>query len=137
MASCGLDRVTGLPIYDLDHVAQCLEVIFSTRQGEMIALEWFGCGMPELLGRRITPELIARYRMMLAVGIDTWEPRLKVLRTNGSGNTINAVTLGRVRHAVIVLYRPRGHLGDSAVEGGERTLLIGASGQYPTVALAA
>jgi hypothetical protein len=36
MASCGLDRVTGLPITDLAHVAQHVETLYATRLGQMI-----------------------------------------------------------------------------------------------------
>lgn len=142
MASCGLDRVTGLPLYDLDHVLQHIETIFSTRRGEMITLEHFGCGLPELLGRRVTPDLIGRYRQLLMLGIGQWEPRLLVNRVflpgpnEPGGNSASKVALGRVVFAVWVYYRPRGHLGDPAVEGGRRTLLIGANDSLTGLAVA-
>ena len=127
MASCGLDRETGLPLRDLDHVAQCVQTVFSTRLGERVMLRWFGAGLTELLGRRITPRLLATYRMLLAVAISASEPRLQVTRIDASGNTTDAVTLGHLKFTVLCYYRPRAHLGDFTVEGGERALTISRS----------
>ncbi|WP_018261359.1 GPW/gp25 family protein [Methylobacterium sp. WSM2598] len=124
MASCGLDRWTGEPLRDLDHVAQAVQTIFATRLGERVMLRWFGAGLSELLGRRITPALIGAYRMLLVLAVATWEPRLQVVRVSAAGNTVNAVTLGQLKFTLICYYRPRGHLGDTTVEGGPRSLDI-------------
>ncbi|ACA18493.1 GPW/gp25 family protein [Methylobacterium sp. 4-46] len=124
MASCGLDRWTGEPSRDLAHVAQAVQTIFSTRLGERVMHRWFGGGLTELLGRRITPTLLSAYRMLLVLAISTWEPRLKVVRISATGNTVNAVELGQLKFSVICYYRPRGHLGDYTVEGGPRALDI-------------
>lgn len=118
MTSCGLDRETGLPLYDLDHVAQHVETLFTTRLGDLIMARGYGAGVSELLGRRVTPTLVSGYKALLALGVDTWEPRLKVVRIEAAGNTANAVTLGALRFQVMASYRPRGHLGDLTVEGG-------------------
>lgn len=120
MASCGLDRETGLPLYDLDHVAQSVEFLFTTRLGELVMLRWFGSGVPELLGRRVTPAFVSVYRTILALAIATWEPRLQVVRVDTAGNTANAVSLGQLAFQVLAYYRPRGHLGDLTIEGGLR-----------------
>lgn len=122
MASCGLDRISGRPIYDLDHVAQHVQTLFSTRLAEMIMLRWYGAGLVSLLGRRITPRLLAAYRMLLALAIDTWEPRLKVVRIDAGGNTARAVELGQLTFTVVCTYRPRALDGDFSVEGGLRAL---------------
>ncbi|BAQ50419.1 GPW/gp25 family protein [Methylobacterium aquaticum] len=143
MASCGLDRETGEPLYDLDHVYQSVGTLLTTRLAEMITLEWFGGGLAEILGRRLTPRLIDLYRTLLALAIRTWEPRLQVVRvyvpsaTEANGNTLNAVTLGQIRFAVLAYYRPRGHLGDFTVEGGLRTFVVAANDNRLSVTLAA
>jgi hypothetical protein len=124
VASCGLDRETGLPLRDLDHVRQSVQTIFTTRLGERVMLRWFGGGLTELLGRRITPALLRTYRMLLALAIATWEPRLQVVKIDGTGNSARAVELGQLKFTVICYYRPRGHLGDFRVEGGTRALDI-------------
>lgn len=120
MASCGLDRETGLPLYDLDHVAQHVETLFTTRLGDLIMARGYGAGVTELLGRRILPKLVAAYKTLLALAIATWEPRLQVVRIEASGNTANAVTLGQLQFQVLAYYRPRALDGDFAIEGGLR-----------------
>ncbi|ACL55625.1 GPW/gp25 family protein [Methylobacterium nodulans] len=124
MASCGLDRDTGEPLFDLAHVAQAVQTIFTTRLGERVMLRWFGGGLAELLGRRITPALLRSYRMLLALAIATWEPRLQVVKIDGTGNSTDAIALGHLKFTAICYYRPRGHLGDYTVEGGPRALNI-------------
>ena len=66
MTSTGIDRETGLPLSGFAHVLQCVDVIFTTRIAEMVMLRWFGCGLPELLGRRITPSNKAYLERYLA-----------------------------------------------------------------------
>lgn len=127
MASCGLDRETGLPSYDLDHVAQCVEFIYATRLGSLIMARGFGGGLVELLGRRITVRLVALYRMLLALSIAAWEPRLQVAFIRADGNTANAVRLGQLKFRVLAYYRPRGHLGDFTIEGGLRGFTLAAA----------
>lgn len=116
MASCGIDRESGLPLYDLDHVAQHVETIFATRLGSLVMLRWYGGGLVELLGRRITPRRVALYRFLLALAITTWEPRLAVAYIDLAGNTTDAVRVGHLRFTVFAYYRPRGHLGDFTIE---------------------
>ncbi|WP_298959041.1 hypothetical protein [uncultured Methylobacterium sp.] len=135
MASCGLDRVTGLPITDLAHVAQHVETLYATRLGQMIMLGHYAGGLPEILGKRITPRNIALYRLLLALPIATWEPRLSVVAIQAQGNTAGAVVLGEMRFQVLAHYRPRGHLGDLAVEGGVRGFRLGATANRLTFAL--
>ena len=127
MASCGISRETGLPLTGLDHVAQSVELIFATRLGEIIMLRWFGSGLPELLGRRIEPRLLAVYRMILTLAIQTWEPRLQVAAIRAVGNTTNALILGHLAFDVLVYYRPNGHRGDLAIEGGPQVFSLAAN----------
>lgn len=137
MASTGLDRRTGRVLRDFDHVLQSLDVIFGTRLGERVMLRWFGSGLPELLGRRITPRLVSLYVTLLALSIKLWEPRLEVVAISAAGNTVEAVRLGELRFVVQVYYRPNGHLGDFSVEGGLRAIGVAAADNRITVGLAA
>lgn len=127
MASCGLDRETGLPSFDLAHVAQSVEFIYATRLGDYLMRRGFGGGLVELLGRRITPSLVARYRLLLALSIATWEPRLKVAFIRTDGTTTDGVRLGELKFRVLAFYRPRGHLGDFTIEGGLRGFTLAAA----------
>lgn len=124
MASTGIDARTGRVLRDFDHVLQSLDVIFETRLGELVMLRWFGSGLAELLGRRITPRVISAYITLLALAIKTWEPRLDVAAVKAIGNTTDNVRLGELSFEVQVYYRPRGHLGDFTVEGGLRRIGI-------------
>lgn len=127
MASCGIDRATGLPLRDLDHVEQSVALLFTTRLGSIVMRRGLGSGLPELLGKRIVPELIGTYRALLALVINTYEPRLKVVRIDGAGNSAGAVRLGELSFRVLVYYRPRGHRGDFTVEGGLRAFSLRAA----------
>ena len=122
MDSAGLDRRTFLPLQDFDHVVQSVEVIFNRRLGETIMLRHFASGLPDLLGRAITPTLIARYKSLLALAINTWEPRLRVALVSLAGNSASAVTLGELRFTIFVRYRPRALSGDFTPEAGLRRI---------------
>lgn len=137
MGSVGLCRRTGRVLRDFDHVVQSVEVIFSTRLGSRVMLRWFGAGLVELLGRRITPRLVSLYCTLLALGITVWEPRLQVVSVDTTGNTIDAVRLGDLNFEVQVYYRPNGHKGDFTVEGGLRAILISANDNRVVVSAAA
>lgn len=133
-ASTGLNGRTGRVLTDFDHVLQSLDVIFGTRLGELVMLRWFGSGLPELLGRRITPRLVALYVSILALAIKTWEPRLDVVAVKAPNNSAEAVRLGELHFEVQVYYRPRGHLGDFTVEGGLRRIGVATDSGRITVA---
>ena len=124
MSSIGIDRRTGLPIAGLAHVVQCLDVIFTARMGDMVMLEWFGSGLPELLGRRATPRNLSLYRTMIAVAVNTWEPRLDVVAVRAAGNTDPDVTIGRLRYQLLCYYRPNALQGDLTPDGGVRTITV-------------
>lgn len=124
MSSIGIDRITGLPIAGLAHVVQCLDVVFTARMGDMVMLEWFGSGLPELLGRRATPRNLALYRTMIAVAVNTWEPRLDVVAVRATGNTDADVTIGHLRFQLLCYYRPNALQGDLTPDGGVRSLIM-------------
>lgn len=125
MASTGIDRYTGLPLEGFDHAAQCVDVIFSTRQGEMVMLEWFGMGLTELIGRRATLTTLDVFRTLIALGINTWEARLNVVGVQADDNTAAALERGDLYYVVLCEYRPNALQGDDTVEGGLRQVGFG------------
>lgn len=127
MASTGIDRASGLPLAGFEHAAQCVDVIFATRQGEMVMLEWFGLGLVELIGRRATLATLSIYRALIALGINTWEPRLSVVGVQTNDNTEAALARGELSYTVLCEYRPNALRGDFAVEGGLRQVGFGVS----------
>ncbi|WEJ33864.1 GPW/gp25 family protein [Devosia sp. SD17-2] len=111
-----LDRYTGEVIDNYASARQSVEIIFTTRIGELVMLRQFGGGLVELLGRLMVPRLFTAFRLLMAASIDLWEPRFRVRRIELSG-TVDEVRLGHAGFAIEVDWRPRAHLGDPTVEG--------------------
>ncbi|MBP0440688.1 GPW/gp25 family protein [Tianweitania sediminis] len=110
-----IDRRTGQVIDNYQSALQSVEIIFSTRIGEMVTLREFGGGALEVLGRALTLKTIDTFRLLLAAGIDLWEPRFRVRRIALTG-TVDEIRMGKAGFAIEVDWRPRGHLGDPTVE---------------------
>ncbi|MBG6205384.1 GPW/gp25 family protein [Roseibium album] len=111
----GIDRYTLKPIDNLTHTLQCVEVILTTEIGTRVMRRHFGGGVAELLGRALTPRLFAVIQQLIAVAIDTWEPRLAVKRILFSGST-DVVRLGTAGIVIEADYRPGGLHDDFTVE---------------------
>jgi phage baseplate assembly protein W len=111
----GIDRHTGLVIDNYTSALQAVEVIFSTAISERGMRRYFGAGLVELLGRALTPQLFAAWKVLMAVGIDLWEPRFRVRGVYVAASP-EALRLGSSSVRVEVDWRPRGHLGDTTVE---------------------
>jgi phage baseplate assembly protein W len=115
MASCGMNRFTGRPLSDWEHVLQSVDVIFETEIGERVMLRHFGGGMRRLLGRKLTPDILALAAAVFALSITIWEPRLRVVKVSVAPS-VEEIRLGAVSFVMEVIYRPRGHLGDMTEE---------------------
>lgn len=111
----GIDRHTGKLIGNYESALQSIEVIFTTRIGERIMRRHFGAGLAELLGRAMTVPLFAAWQMLLAVGIDLWEPRFRVRGVYVSANPTD-VRLGNAGVRIEVDWRPRALVGDFSVD---------------------
>jgi len=111
-----IDRNTGAVIDNYASALQSVEIIFTTRIGELVMRREFGAGLIELLGRLMVPSLFGAFRTVMASAIDLWEPRFRVrwIELNGSAEGIR---LGQASFVIEVDWRPRGHLGDPTVEG--------------------
>lgn len=112
----GIDRHSGRAIGNYESALQSVEVIFSTRIGERVMRRHFGAGLAELLGRATTPALFAAWKTLVAVGIDLWEPRLRVREVKISAAP-DALRLGQAGIRVLVDWRPRALSGDMSVAG--------------------
>jgi phage baseplate assembly protein W len=121
----GIDRQTGQPLSGWAHVMQSVDVIFETEIGERVMLRHFGGGLQAVLGRRITPAVLARATVIFALAIALWEPRLRVVRASVAASA-EEVRAGEIAFVLDVAYRPRGHLGDLTEESALRRIGLGA-----------
>ena len=114
MASTGIDRATGLPLSDLDHVRQSFRVIFTTRIGERVMRRTFGSAVPEILGRNLVPSTLSLFFQAIWIAVTLWEPRLRILQVlyPAPPNTPAFLRLGGVALAVLAEYRPYALAGD-------------------------
>lgn len=112
----GVDRHTGKMLDGYSSALQSVEVIFTTRIGERVMRRHFGAGLAELLGRATTPALFAAWKTLIAVGIDLWEPRLRVraVLVNAQPDTLR---IGQAAIQILVDWRPRALTGDFSVAG--------------------
>lgn len=112
----GIDRQTMMPMANFPHALQSVEVIVTSRLYSRVMRREFAGGIIELLGRMISPALMALFKQLLATSIDLWEPRFRVRRVTFNGSA-DEVRLGRAGVSVEVDWRPRALQGDFTVEG--------------------
>lgn len=126
MGGTGFDRFTGRVIAGWPHVAQSLQVIFTTRLGERAMRRWFGSAVPKLLGENMVPSTVLKFWTAVCIAIDLWEPRYRVTKIVPFGNP-EGMRTGILGFEIEGVYMPRGHLGDLTVERDIRSLRIGMS----------
>lgn len=110
-----VDRRTGETIDNEQSALQAVEIIFSTRVGELIMLRHFGAGVVELLGRAMTSDLFALFRVLVVTAIDQWEPRLNVRGVYLELDS-NDAQRGKTNIRIEVDFMPNGHKGDTTVQ---------------------
>ena len=107
-ASTGIDRVTGLPLSDLEHTRQAFRTIFTTRISERVMRRTFGSAAPEILGRNLVPATLSLFFQAIWIAVYLWEPRLRILQVlyPAPPNAPELLRLGGVTLAVLAEYRP-------------------------------
>lgn len=112
--STGIDRDTGLPLSDLDHVRQSFQVIVTTRIGTRVMRRTFGALVPDLLGRNLVPATLSLFFSTIWLAVYLWEPRLDIVQVlyPAPQNTPAALRLGHIGIAVLADYRPYALAGD-------------------------
>lgn len=97
----GMNRETGLPVSDLDHLRQSIRDILTTRQGTRVILRDYGGGVMGLIDAPVNAATLLDLRVAIATALDRWEPRIKVTAVD-----IVAVAQGQVTVDIRALYRP-------------------------------
>lgn len=124
----GINRETGKLLTGWEHVAQSLQVLFTTHIGSRVMRRYFGSEVPPLLGENLTPRTILRFTYAIIVACELWEPRFRVKRVDidPAGNSVERLRGGRLAMTIVGEYRPRGHLGDPTPARGDYVITIGA-----------
>ena len=124
----GINRDTGKLLTGWAHVAQSLQVLFSTHYGARVMRRYFGSEVPPLLGENLTPRTILRFTYAIIVACELWEPRFRIKRVeiDLAGNSVDRLRGGRLSMSIVGEYRPRGHLGDPTPARGDYIIAIGA-----------
>lgn len=125
----GVNRDTGKLLDGWPHVVQSIGVLLSTHYSTRVMRRYFGSNVPKLLGENLTPRTILRFRIAVAIALDLWEPRFRLLTIvpTETGNSPENLRLGRLSLMAPGIYMPRGHLGDFT-PAGSYTLTIASGG---------
>ena len=76
----GMNRETGKPVSDADHLRQSIRDILSTRIGTRTMLRDYGSNIPELVDLPINQTTIAAIKADMINELNIWEPRMRVNR---------------------------------------------------------
>lgn len=121
----GVDRRTGRPLAGWPHVEQSLRVIFETHVGARVMRRGFGSAVTAILGRNMTLAEILRFKTLVIVAIELWEPRFRVAFCHARlDNTTEDMKRGIFGMSVEGSHIPRGHLGDPTPETASRTATL-------------
>lgn len=106
----GINRRTGRPIAGFDHVAQSIEVLFTTSFESRVMRRGVGSDVPRMVDQPISPVTIIDFYAAAAKALRDYEPRFRVGRMR-----IDSAAPGELSVAIQGVYYPRGHLGDFSI----------------------
>jgi phage baseplate assembly protein W len=75
-----MNRETGKPLSDADHLRQSIRDVLSTRIGTRTMLRDYGSNIPELVDQPINRSTIAAIRADVINALNIWEPRMRIDR---------------------------------------------------------
>lgn len=107
MSSTGIDRATGRPLADFDHVRQSIARILTTRIGTRVMRRDFGSKVPDLVDAKMTRRSVLAVYSAAAEALEAWEPRFRLVAA-----AIVGAEPGTIDLELSGIYFPRGHLGD-------------------------
>ena len=76
----GMNRETGKPLSDADHLRQSIRDILATRIGTRTMLRDYGSNIPELVDQPINRSTIAAIKADVINALNIWEPRMRIDR---------------------------------------------------------
>jgi hypothetical protein len=75
-----MNRETGKPLSDADHLRQSIRDILATRIGTRTMLRDYGSNIPELVDQPINRSTIAAIKADVINALNIWEPRMRIDR---------------------------------------------------------
>lgn len=102
----GMNRETGKPVSDADHLRQSIRDILSTRIGTRTMLRDYGSNIPELVDLPINQTTIAAIKADMINALNVWEPRMRVNRVVLS----EILSSGSITFDVYLTYLPNGQV---------------------------
>lgn len=73
-----MNRRTGAALSKLEHIAQSIEDILTTRQGTRVERREYGSLLPELVDQPLNPATRLRLYAATAMALMRWEPRISL-----------------------------------------------------------
>lgn len=73
-----MNRRTGASLGKLEHIAQSIEDILTTRQGTRVERREYGSLLPELVDQPLNPATRLRLYAATAMALMRWEPRISL-----------------------------------------------------------
>lgn len=89
----GMGRADGLRIAGIDHIRQSILDILTTYPGERVMRPEYGCRLRDLIDRPVNAQWLADLYYEVAVAIQRWEPRVRVLRVSAQMPRPGHITL--------------------------------------------
>ncbi|KRP83808.1 GPW/gp25 family protein [Pseudomonas lactis] len=83
-----MNRETGAAIDELDHIAQCLTDILTTRIGTRVMRREYGSLLPELVDHPFNDVTRLRVYSGAVMALMRWEPRVSLSRVQFMGATL-------------------------------------------------
>lgn len=100
----GMNRETGKPLSDADHLRQSIRDILATRIGTRTMLRDYGSNIPELVDQPINRSTIAAIKADVINALNIWEPRMRIDRVTLS----EVLASGQLTFDLELTYLPNG-----------------------------
>ena len=96
-----MNRDTGAAIDELDHIAQCLTDILTTRIGTRVMRREYGSLLPELVDHPFNDVTRLRVYSGAVIALMRWEPRVSLSRVQFMGATLQGQSVLDLEGSVV------------------------------------
>ncbi|QBQ12815.1 MULTISPECIES: GPW/gp25 family protein [unclassified Pseudomonas] len=96
-----MNRETGAAIDELDHIAQCLTDILTTRIGTRVMRREYGSLLPELVDHPFNDVTRLRVYSGAVIALMRWEPRVSLSRVQFMGATLQGQSVLDLEGSVV------------------------------------